>query len=249
MWWSHRGKRAGKRLFWRLSPLLLHTVVSVAIFAVAGIFSSRITGLTGDEVLMQRASELATSPEPDMVTLRQIGLPYEAATWAASARYGEECYSDDVSKHTGNLCHDFVKPNIEREIDRNASCPFSSEFCRPGVPSVKIDTGFLNSHSDLGLNAPEADRFQLRHVLQCHPLSTQGHSEQRNISVGDFSLPYSLYYYGPTALPESNDGPENVNHTHIEAIETLQLMKPLLPMTSVTQGYDVRYEITQRHVK
>ena len=37
---------------------------------------------------------------------------------------------------------------------------------------MRLDTGLINSHFDLGINAPPEDRVEYRQVLECAPLRT-----------------------------------------------------------------------------
>lgn len=63
-----------------------------------------------------------------------------------------------------------------------------------------MDTGHIDSHEDLGINAPVSERVTYRKVTTCAPLHTKGHAEMVNGSTTDGELPGDTiwhYFYGP----------------------------------------------------
>lgn len=214
--WSHRHQtKQETHPFKRVAPLLLHAAVTIGAFAVAGIYSSRITALTGDEVLVHSPENL-TGGNYSFEDEFTLYWPFMSTRINAFANYAQDCYSDGETKAAA--CKMFMKPQLPRQIDMNAACPFASSLCRTNTGNVRIDTGFLDSHHDLGFNAPESDRFSFRHVLQCAPLTTEGYVRHANYSSDSVSLPFSLYYYGPLNL-----GSNVTNYTHAQQTQTKEL--------------------------
>ncbi|KAL1641072.1 hypothetical protein SLS58_006344 [Diplodia intermedia] len=60
---------------------------------------------------------------------------------------------------------------------RNASCPFHDDICRSQNGNLYIDTGYIDTHKDLGINAPPDHRFQYRQTTHCAPLRTDGYRD------------------------------------------------------------------------
>jgi hypothetical protein len=235
MFWAHRSQRfRRKRLFGQLIPLVVHAAACIAVFFVAGIFSSRITGLTGDEVLVIGL----TKPEPNPAKLAdgefvRIMTTNKALNWNDRARYAQDCYGDNVPSGDSetSVCRKFVKDQIKRIINRNASCPFSPELCRSQTGNIEIDSGFLDSQHDLGMNTPEKDRTRIRNLIKCAPLATEGYVEKRNLTVGGLSLPYAFYYYGSFS---------EANHTLVSPLESPNMTDPIQPFPLGSPRYSLQ---------
>ncbi|KAI0551764.1 hypothetical protein F4679DRAFT_537883 [Xylaria curta] len=186
--WTNR--RSNK--WFRPLPAVLGAIFCLAAFTVAGGFSSQISTAIGNEVLIESsncgASARATSfAQPE--TLETFGS-YQATILSNAANYAQQCYSQNNS---GLLdCGRFVTNRIPNEIDMKANCPFRKDVCKSQSENLRIDSGYIDSHKHLGLNAPVSQRFLYRNVLHCAPLSTAGFTSQRNLSVG----PATLYHYG-----------------------------------------------------
>jgi hypothetical protein len=77
----------------------------------------------------------------------------------------------------------------------NSSCPFKDGLCRSNDANLLLDTGYIDSNDDLGLNAPQNQRFAWRYVLQCAPLETQGYTSE----VTQGNTTWARYNYGALA--------------------------------------------------
>ena len=217
--WSQSESRNSRRPVTRVLPILLHSAIIIGAFAVAGIYSSRITSLTGDEVLIWSPVQGPvnfTNQTTDLETVTKVFGRYMSKRNNAFANYAQDCYTNANS--TPGNCKTFVKTHLPRTIDRNASCPFDPRLCRSNYGNVRIDTGFLDSHWDLGINAPEPQRIRIRNVLHCSPLVTEGHVVYHNQSDDKLSIPYFSYYYGPIV---QDDNSIAFNETHVEMEQTI----------------------------
>jgi hypothetical protein len=63
--------------------------------------------------------------------------------------------------------------------------------------NIRIDSGYIDSHFDLGLNSPMDHRVLARHVLHRALPVTKGFSRNETTSVGNFTV----YNYGNKTLP------------------------------------------------
>ena len=77
-----------------------------------------------------------------------------------------------LSRATGSSnCNTFQSPALNYTVLHDEICPFGASLCRPEVGTLTLDTGFLSSHTDLGINAAKADRLWYRKVLKCTVLN------------------------------------------------------------------------------
>ena len=161
-------KRSSSRVFTRIAPLASLALFIVSISALAGILSSRIASMTGQEVLIRSnfcglnimaAENKGSQLESSMHFTRKVYAtfePYLAQRVARLSEYAMRCYTDHPDAQD---CHTYVKPKLSSSVNRAASCPFHDEMCRLKDGNVRIDTGYLNSHYDFGMNAPANERF------------------------------------------------------------------------------------------
>lgn len=108
--------------------------------------------------------------------------------------YARQCYSNSFASFLKN-CRKFVKPSLPYTVDSNSTCPFAPEICKNQSGNLILDTGMLDSHHDMGLNAPKKDRFQMRNRVECAPLATKGYSE-RFQNEANPALSTKRYFYG-----------------------------------------------------
>lgn len=94
--------------------------------------------------------------------------------------YARACYSRQSSVLE---CSRYATPQMKWTTNSNASCPFADELCIYGATAAyEMDTGKIDSHSDLDMNAPKTDRVQIRKVTTCSPIHTTGYSQEVNLT-------------------------------------------------------------------
>lgn len=110
-----------------------------------------------------------------------------------ATEYVQTCYNN--TKSSNNLCQRFVQQQITSEIERNVSCPFAIGMCLGGdAGAFEITSGLINSHIDLGLNAPPHNRVLYGRKTICAPLVTEGYT---SLVPGQFEgEQFALYHYG-----------------------------------------------------
>ncbi len=185
--WMWRGKAS--RPYRRLLPTILAALLITAAFGIASVFSSTITRDSGNEVLIQGDNCGPQDDDGDPADYPTLFIPYQAGRATSYSQYSLRCYTN---RSTADDCNLYIKPHLPTIIDRNASCPFAPEMCKSQTGNLVIDSGFLNSHYDLGINSAPEDRFLFRMVHHCAPLVSQGFSSLSNTSTG----PIMRYYYG-----------------------------------------------------
>lgn len=124
-----------------------------------------------------------------------IYQPYNSKLLTSNADYAQQCYPA-FQKAQG--CNTFVRRNLNAKVVRNATCPFPGDVCKTKDENLILDTGLLNSHSDLGLNAPPGNRYEFRSVLHFAPLKTDGFTTEVPSLSPNLSGSYVQYHYGAT---------------------------------------------------
>ena len=194
-------RRNAVRSFLRVLPLALLALLNSAAFGIAGIFSSEVIKAAGNETLIR-------SPNCGLLTLTAGAAEtvQNAAAFAsmelndtlAATTYSWACY-DNTQNILG--CSQFVQQQLHWTSKTNATCPFSPDLCiYGGTAAYEMDTGLLDTHTHLGINAAKPDRVQYRKVTSCSPIHSKGHVETFNqtspnlIATGDL---FYRYLYGP----------------------------------------------------
>ncbi|KAI0023953.1 hypothetical protein F4780DRAFT_798170 [Xylariomycetidae sp. FL0641] len=170
------------------------------LFAIAGGFSSQISTAMGDEVLLQGTQcGLKDRRTKTVGDFTQVVLD-SAEDIGNAANYASQCYGNSMIETT--QCTRFVTDRLKYKMNANASCPFQEEMCRGRESNLLLDTGYLDSNDDFGMNAPVIDRFAWRHVLHCAPIETAGFVS--HISNG--SEGRDRYHYATWNRQSNNSG-------------------------------------------
>ncbi|KAL9112017.1 MAG: hypothetical protein Q9227_003637 [Pyrenula ochraceoflavens] len=182
MAWAWRSRT---QKLWRIIVLIVVTAILMIGFWIASVFSSQIATTSGDEVLVtgNRCGVIAGWNFPNLEDYYKDYVPYSNEIAIASAAYAQQCYV--VEDEPGNQqCFGYVKSQLPMTVLLNASCPFPGRraICLRETSNVHIDTGIIDSHRDLGVNAPPSDRVGIRFTHQCAPLKTKGYTQQKKSS-------------------------------------------------------------------
>lgn len=185
--WAWRKSRDKSNRYARIVPVLLLAVCCISVFTAATGFSSRISSASGDEVLINSDQCGISHVDSDITSVTDFSEKLDDA-----ANYAQQCYSAQQSGILG--CDKFVVQHLPTfSASYNSSCPFpDASICRSKDTNIRLDTGYIDSNNDLGLNAPEDQRFSWRYVLQCAPLITDGHT----VRVQENNRTLVRYKYG-----------------------------------------------------
>jgi hypothetical protein len=201
LWAWRRHGRASP--FKRIFPSLLLGLFTLSTFLVAGIFSSRVATSTSGEVLVSSLNcgvfEGAGNDSADWIS---AAYSYLHAWIGSSYNYVQSCYGSNSSTKD---CTVYSRQSLPFSITRSTACPFPGQdsICRNVSGNIRIDTGFINSHFDLGINAPPENRFLLRRAAECAPLLNDGYTQVQNSTA---TTPLIDVLYGP--------GPQYGNATY-----------------------------------
>lgn len=175
--------RKGSAKIWRRSPfqflmLLSLTIASVAVIGAFGIFipSQFSTDTTNDIIVLAKRGScgflrvLNNAPQVDAAAAsasRDLDETAYARSYAAQFYGGEPGVSEIQSP--------YAVLSLPFTVDTAAPCPFREEMCLLGSDaSISFDTGLIDSHKHLGINAREEDRIQYRWKSTCTPLRLDG---------------------------------------------------------------------------
>lgn len=193
----------------RSVPLAVVALVHALLIATASVLSSKLTHTSHQVLVTSSKCGLPVYTPLDILTLKQADLPDENAFYLStllsmqrSVGYTNACYrgvSSDVY-----TCDGFVRPQIKTKVNTTEECPFTSNICT--TPAVSVDTGYLDSDSDLGLNAPSSDRIGFRKKLTCAPINADNYTPGWTTEGLPPKLPwdpdlisgaaYKFYYFG-----------------------------------------------------
>jgi hypothetical protein len=153
--------------FVRSFPLAILAALNIGLFGAASIFSSTISSSPGNSTLIMGHScggystKSFTSPLGGSWYSKLLIDTYNAAT------YVRQCYANTTSLGCGL----YYRQSLPFSNNPNATCPFASGVCVYNDHSAfAMDTGLLDSHADLGINAPPQNRVSFRRVTTCAPL-------------------------------------------------------------------------------
>ena len=117
---------------------------------------------------------------------------YWSTRYTAYLNYASQCYST-ASASQSEACRPYVKPRLSYSVVKNASCPFQDGMCIYKSGNILLDTGYLDSLQDFGINTPPSLRFSFRMTLQCAPIVTQGFTKL--YPSNDTNKPDSIHYH------------------------------------------------------
>ena len=159
----------------------------IVAFAAASLFSSRISGTMGAQVLLSGSNCSVRDFPRDVAPDTDIYQTYfvrqqrqRAVSIENAANYALQCYSDNGARQLD--CGTFITKRLPIKQNMTAPCPFAPEVCKSPDKNLILDTGYLSSHEHFGINAPPRDRFAYRKLMHCAPMITAGHTRSFNTS-------------------------------------------------------------------
>ncbi|KAK5213989.1 hypothetical protein LTR41_000181 [Exophiala xenobiotica] len=124
-----------------------------------------------------------------------------------SLEYAQECYLASSSTNMSSTCHIFKTTNLNWKTYK-ASCPFQAQLCHNDSSAMVLETGHIDSHDDLGINAKPGDRLKYQRKTTCAVLDST-----RRVKGWDGLLAQSVSaspasevayaYFGPSLYKET----------------------------------------------
>lgn len=176
-------KSRGRRSI-RAYAIALSAVMYASLFTIAGISSNKAISAPsvngGSAVLLRnnncgvwnttildivRYAKYSTLTEWGMFTQYAAREAYDVQV---SLGYSNECYTSKAAKDSpSSTCQTLRSPNIRRNVSSSASCPFARQICLENPETITMDTGDIDSHLVLGINAAPEDRLKYRKITTC----------------------------------------------------------------------------------
>ncbi|KAK5627342.1 hypothetical protein RRF57_003057 [Xylaria bambusicola] len=171
-------------------------------FSIAGGFSSSISSSVRDEVLAKSIKCGIIGPSTTNVSDLALWTAHGSKLLNDAIQYSQHCYTQASAGKPE--CQKYVVDKIPTNItDASAPCPFDEKMCRT-KENIRLDTGYINSHDLIGLDAPKSERFAWRYVLHCAPLRTDGYTTK--VTIGNKTE--VRYHYGATSYGEYGNATE-----------------------------------------
>jgi len=200
--WAWRRQRIS--VFLHTMPDILFSLVIFVAFTVAGIFVPYVYTKIGSDVLLQPTSLCGTVIITNGASTAQaaaLANRYSLEQTTAASSYVDECYGGASNSTT---CQQYPQSSLNFTMT-DADCPFVSPDLCISVNStpVALDTGYLNSNIDLGINAKQADSVNYRKLTTCSPVHSVPFVTVTNTSL----LANASNYIPGTVLENLNYGP------------------------------------------
>jgi hypothetical protein len=155
----------------RSLTLTLIAIAHILAVVTAGIFSTRVACSNGDVLL---TGDSCGWPSLDLLNysnftqaeLLRVNSLHVAGSWAVerAREYSRSCY--DARGFPGAFsCNSLPQTRLPSMLDRDGACPFAAELC--STRSIIAESKYIDSHVDLGVNAPLADRIQMKKRTSC----------------------------------------------------------------------------------
>lgn len=194
-----------------LIPLTIFTFCYITAFTAAGGFSSNISSSIGDEVLIksQYCGTIIANGTMGGISIRNR---WQSERSNSAANYVQQCYSNISQSSATTACNKFVLSSLPTyEMNTSAECPFQHQICRSSQSTLRLDSGYIDSHEDLGLNAPKDERFAYRYVLQCAPLETDNYTSH----VKKDSRGWDRYHYGSIPIGPADNRTGSIDYLYM----------------------------------
>ena len=206
-------RKSAKRPYLRTLPWAFFAIVYICLFGVLSVFSAQTSKAAGDERLI-RGTSCGYWRMADQVTLQSQTAFTRKTTrdTLLAANYARACYSETPDPLQ---CNVYPVKDIPWTKNQNATCPFTSGTCVYGdTAAFQMDTGLIDSHQFLGINAPTSQRLQYRKVSTCAPLHVLKYAKAVNGSVRNGGMDSDTIiqlFYGSLQLTEL--GLQNWTHS------------------------------------
>lgn len=227
-WWAWRS--VVPNAFRNSITLTLIGFLHLLAFGATGILSSQITTID-NQVLM--SSSPTCGPwkmdfEDGSSAYTQSGNEYNnyfQNLVESSREYVQSCINEP---ETLPECDRHKKQQLNFS-SRRVPCPFEDLCLGPLNNSLALDSGFLDSRDDFGINAKDEDRIQIRITATCSPITTEGYTKSGTTllnyqaynkpdTYGQTNVNYIASFYGTTGLNNTYLGfndPELANSSWI----------------------------------
>lgn len=204
-WRNHATQALG-----RAGALSSVAVMIGVLFAATGTFSARIASSNGSVLLTGTTCGFPAGIAAlglDSVALTLGESMQSGVTLTLSNAYAQDCYVNPVSGNSSiqylvsgdaTTCTGYARPSLGYNVTTGVACPFEEACSVDASQVLQLDTVFLDSNDDLGINQPFENRVLFRRLTTCSPLQTAGFSDNKfsHIAGYEYLGNVSTYAYG-----------------------------------------------------
>lgn len=152
-------------------------------FSVASIYSAKVSKPVYEANRILLTSSQCGLVMPSLVSQQSVTGQLETQEkymrdMRRSRAYAEACYGSESGPAA---CDEFAASQLPFDVDEAAACPFGRRCLLGSSGAVRFDTGLLDSHTYLGINAVPADRVDFRIVSTCSVLDV----DDRTTIIGE----------------------------------------------------------------
>lgn len=164
-------------VFRRHAPLISLAIVHCALIALAGLFIGQIAEHNAEVLVRSTICGWSNISTVQLAEEKLTALPGSDAFYITASIFYNNArqYTRNCYEQSGLLpelgCNIFMKPTLESTISTNDGCPFEDQMCE--IPAMTLDTGFVDSNDDLGINSPPQNRIKYRKILSCAPMPAE----------------------------------------------------------------------------
>ncbi|KAK5050013.1 hypothetical protein LTR84_004132 [Exophiala bonariae] len=186
-WKSRRSTGKRSKRAWSIG---LIAILYAVLVMVIELFSSKAIGVSqingGDPVLSRSRhcgiwndTYYGIVVDQSYTTEKELGLSVQyyanvASEVQLSYEYAQECYmSTPVNNQKSSTCSTMKKAKIPWQA-AEGPCPFAENLCQSDSKALVLDTGYIDSYNDLGINAEPKDRLKYRRITSCAVVNGTG---------------------------------------------------------------------------
>jgi len=222
--WTSRRSTGNPSL--RAYMIGLSAAIYAVLFMAASVFSNKAIGAAstnGGSAVLLRSNRCGVWNETylDIVENQQYSNEMEFGMYSQylakqvqdvqfSLQYAQQCYMPrTLGTDTSSTCHSLKASSVGWGPVITGTCPFNQQICDGRAEAVTLDTGEIDSHNDLGINAKASDRLRYRRVTTCAVLNGTSHTNGWNGTVESSSsvepsLRTAYAYYGPSHIQNTS---------------------------------------------
>jgi len=208
MMWRWRLKPVG--VLRGSAPIVVAAILHLLLLTAAALLSSKALA-AGDEVLVRgntcgwmSSGPADTGPMTEIEQLDSDLAAYNFGRYTAfqSLKYVQACYNTTSITDLAT-CRFYASSSLTSAVNLDRPCPFSNTSVCAAPRAIQVDTGFIDSDGDLGINAPTDSHIRFRKLLTCVPtlVEEQFSSNWTNTPPPGLDVAgdaFKYYYLGPS---------------------------------------------------
>ena len=189
-------------------PFIALAICHISLFALASLFSSRVSQKSANVLIRSPNCGYFTVPAADQVngtikdaTLSQLEHAFAQINYidglvTQSSNYVRTCNGSAFPSYVD--CNIYFQQPFQGTTVSTNDCPFADKACLDAENGItRIDTGLLDSNLALGINAPPQNRLAVRKVTECAPIQSVPYQSSSTSDFTEHKIDTLQFLYGP----------------------------------------------------